>query len=106
MISLKCPKCGFFFSVSLPANITEEEREEALTCPCGTRMKELELTNAQRRAVELLGNGEEFRGYYDNCWHVGSRMIRKDTMYVLVRNGIVEIYADGLDRYARLVKEV
>jgi hypothetical protein len=44
MISLKCPKCGFFFSVGLPANITEEEREEALTCPCGTRMEELEFS--------------------------------------------------------------
>lgn len=43
MISLKCPKCGFFFSVGLPDDITEEERKEALTCPCGAMMEEVEF---------------------------------------------------------------
>ena len=41
MTSLKCPKCGFFFSVSLPDDISEEDRREALTCPCGTMMEEV-----------------------------------------------------------------
>lgn len=35
MISLRCPNCGFFFSVDFPDDITEEERKEIFTCPCG-----------------------------------------------------------------------
>ncbi len=41
MINLKCPKCGFFFGVSLPDDITEEEEKEARTCPCGEMMVEV-----------------------------------------------------------------
>lgn len=41
MISLKCPKCGFFFSVGLPDDITAEEEKEARTCPCGEMMVEV-----------------------------------------------------------------
>ena len=28
MISLKCPDCGFFFSIDFPDDISEEERKE------------------------------------------------------------------------------
>ena len=41
MIGLKCPKCGFFFSVALPDDITVEEEKEAKTCPCGEMMEEV-----------------------------------------------------------------
>lgn len=36
MISLKCPDCGFFFSIDFPDDISEEERKEICTCPCGS----------------------------------------------------------------------
>lgn len=41
MISLKCPNCGFFFSVDFHDDISEEEREELYTCPCGAMMEEV-----------------------------------------------------------------
>lgn len=44
MISLKCPKCGFFFSVDFPDDITEEEKRELCECPCGEMMEEVEFS--------------------------------------------------------------
>ena len=41
MISLKCPDCGFFFSIEFPDDISEEERKEICTCPCGSMMEEV-----------------------------------------------------------------
>lgn len=41
MICLKCPKCGFFFSVAFPDDITAEEEKEAKKCPCGAIMEEV-----------------------------------------------------------------
>jgi hypothetical protein len=43
MISLKCPVCGFFYSVGLPDDLTEEERKIAFECPCGATMEEVEF---------------------------------------------------------------
>lgn len=43
MISLKCPKCGFFFCVDFPDDITEEEKAELSKCPCGAMMEEVEF---------------------------------------------------------------
>lgn len=44
MISLRCPNCGFFFSVDFPDDITEEERKEIFTCPCGEMMDEVDFS--------------------------------------------------------------
>ena len=44
MISLRCPNCGFFFSVDFPDDITEEERKEIFTCPCGKMMDEVDFS--------------------------------------------------------------
>ena len=44
MISLHCPNCGFFFSVDFPDDITEEERKEIFTCPCGEMMDEVDFS--------------------------------------------------------------
>lgn len=41
MISLKCFDCGFFFSIDFPDDISEEERKEICTCPCGSMMEEV-----------------------------------------------------------------
>jgi len=41
MISLRCPDCGFFFSVGLPDDITDEERAMVYSCPCGGTMQEV-----------------------------------------------------------------
>ena len=44
MISLRCPNCGFFFSVDFPDDITKEERKEIFTCPCGEMMNEVDFS--------------------------------------------------------------
>lgn len=41
MVSLKCPECGFFFSVDFPDDISEEEKTELYKCPCGANMEEV-----------------------------------------------------------------
>ena len=59
MISLKCPKCGFFFSVGLPDDITEEERKEAITCPCGVMMEEVEFNLDYIPVIGGAGGGKQ-----------------------------------------------
>lgn len=39
---LKCPVCGFSFGVFTTADITEEEKEEIMSCPCGAMCEEVE----------------------------------------------------------------
>lgn len=43
MISLVCPVCGFFYSISFPDDITQEERDEIYSCPCGAKMQEVDF---------------------------------------------------------------
>ena len=59
MISLKCPKCGFFFSVSLPEDISEKDREEAFTCPCGAMMEEVPLSKNYIPTIKFDEEGEK-----------------------------------------------
>lgn len=35
---LKCPDCGFEFSVGFPVDETEENKKELRSCPCGREM--------------------------------------------------------------------
>lgn len=37
-MNLLCPKCGFAFGALVPDNLSKEEVEEIMTCPCGTMM--------------------------------------------------------------------
>ena len=42
MKSLKCKKCGFFFSLEAAfESISEEEYQEVTACPCGEQMEEV-----------------------------------------------------------------
>lgn len=36
--NLKCRNCGFAFGVAFPDDLTDEEKTEIRTCPCGTLM--------------------------------------------------------------------
>lgn len=36
--NLKCRNCGFAFGVAFPDDLTDEEKTEVRTCPCGTLM--------------------------------------------------------------------
>ncbi len=68
-----------------------------------------QLTEAQKRAVELLKNHEAIEA--DGCpWWISGicEEISRSTMNALVKRGIVEIYRPKchLDDRARLVKEV
>lgn len=56
MISLKCPKCGFFFSIGFPDDITEEEREEIFSCPCGSTMEEVKFSSDY---IPVIGDTKE-----------------------------------------------
>jgi hypothetical protein len=42
MINLKCPECGFAFSVSDTDGFTDEELKEICECPCGATMNVVE----------------------------------------------------------------
>lgn len=53
MISLKCPQCGFFFSVSFPNDITPEDEKEARKCPCGAEMQETPFDEKYIPTLEL-----------------------------------------------------
>ena len=64
------------------------------------------LTEAQKRAVELLKFEDAQLGPYGDIWWAGLRRIRKDTMDALIRKNIVKTYNDGAYILARLVKEV
>ena len=35
---LKCPDCGFEFSIGFPIDETEENKKEIRSCPCGSEM--------------------------------------------------------------------
>lgn len=58
MISLKCPDCGFFFSIGFPDNITDEERREIFSCPCGATMEEVPFG---MEYIPVFEAGEESR---------------------------------------------
>ena len=53
MISLKCPNCGFFFSVEFPDDISEEEKREIYTCPCGAMMEEVPFNIDDIQKLEM-----------------------------------------------------
>lgn len=38
-LKLKCPKCGFEYSVIIPDKAKEKDVEEIMRCPCGARME-------------------------------------------------------------------
>ena len=68
------------------------------------------LTDAQKRAVELLGQGEAILTYAGGMWCIRgvNKAIPKKTMLALERLGIVKIYKKqgyAFDLFARLVKE-
>lgn len=56
MISLKCPNCGFFFCVDFPDDISDEERKDLYTCPCGAKMDgEISTDNStEKRTTQLI----------------------------------------------------
>lgn len=39
---LKCPVCGFSFGAFFTNDITEEEKKEIMSCPCGAVCEETE----------------------------------------------------------------
>lgn len=43
---LKCPVCGFAFGVFFQDDLTEEEKKELMSCPCGAMCEETEELNA------------------------------------------------------------
>lgn len=54
MISLECRECGFFFSVELGDDLTDEEKEQAKTCPCGCKMVETEFSLDKIPAIKQM----------------------------------------------------
>lgn len=40
-MKLKCPNCEFEFSIEWTGEISAEDKEEIMTCPCGCRMDEV-----------------------------------------------------------------
>lgn len=38
-MNLRCPNCGFAFGVICPDDISKDELQEIMTCPCGTMME-------------------------------------------------------------------
>lgn len=58
MISLKCPKCGFFFSVGLPDDITAEEEKKAKMCPCGEMMVEVPFSLDNIPIMGVIDDGK------------------------------------------------
>jgi hypothetical protein len=67
----------------------------------------MKLTEAQKRAVELLRDGEA-RGRDAGPWRSYTfQKINRNTIYALEKAGVVEIRQVGIGRYcARLMKEV
>lgn len=55
MISLKCPNCGFFFCVDFPDDISEEDRKDLYTCPCGETMEEVPFSMDY---IQTIGGAE------------------------------------------------
>lgn len=54
MKSLKCLKCGFFFSVDADwENMSNEEYKEVAECPCGEQMEEVEYSEEMIPTVNL-----------------------------------------------------
>ncbi len=52
---LKCPDCGFEFSIGFPIDETEENKKELRSCPCGSEMdilRERKLDNDRQRKVD------------------------------------------------------
>ena len=51
---LKCPVCGFEFSILFPADESEENKKTLKECPCGCE----EMNITRERIIEEAGNGK------------------------------------------------